>query len=123
VGVNEIKDWNGLYRNNIRSGQKLVIYVPKNKADRYKDINSMTFSQKQASIGKQTTTSSQNNVQTVSTLSAGEYELYTVRRGDTLWEIAKQYPGVSDNDIMQWNGLSESSKLSVGQQLKIKIKS
>jgi membrane-bound lytic murein transglycosylase D len=121
TSVTNIKDWNGIYRNHIRSGQKLAIYVPKGKETKYQNINTMSFAEKQASIGK-TSVQSTNFNQNSSILSEGEYELYIVRRGDTLWEIAKQFPGVSDSDIMQWNGLSEASKLSVGQQLKIKKK-
>jgi membrane-bound lytic murein transglycosylase D len=124
VNVSDLKYWNGIYRNNIRSGQKLVVYVPKGKESKYQSINEMSFAEKQASVGKGSSVQAQTTAQQGgTTLSPGEYELYVVRRGDTLWEIAKQYPGVTDTDIMQWNGLSEASKLSVGQQLKIKKKS
>ena len=38
VRIQDLKYWNGLRRNIIRIGQKLVIYVPKNKASRYAGI-------------------------------------------------------------------------------------
>lgn len=38
VRLSDLKYWNGLRRNIIRIGQKLVIYVPKSKADRYEGI-------------------------------------------------------------------------------------
>jgi membrane-bound lytic murein transglycosylase D len=42
-----------------------------------------------------------------------------VKKGDTLWDIAQQYKGVSVDDIKKWNNLGSSSKLQVGQKLKI----
>ena len=38
-------------------------------------------------------------------------------------QIAKKYPGVSNRDIMKWNGLTDRSakNLKPGQKLKIKI--
>jgi len=47
----------------------------------------------------------------------GDYVVYTVKRGDTLYKIANQY-GVSVNDIIEFNQLPSSS-LSINQQLLI----
>jgi membrane-bound lytic murein transglycosylase D len=47
-----------------------------------------------------------------------KYVYYTVKKGDTLWDIAQQYKGVSVDDIKKWNNLG-NSKLQVGQKLKI----
>lgn len=47
----------------------------------------------------------------------GEYIVYTVKSGDTLYKIANQY-GVSVNDIIEFNQLP-STVLSVNQQLLI----
>lgn len=38
VRLADLKYWNGLHRNIIRIGQKLVIYVPKSKVDRYQGM-------------------------------------------------------------------------------------
>ena len=38
VRLADLKYWNGLRRNIIRVGQKLAIYVPKNRVDRYRSI-------------------------------------------------------------------------------------
>jgi len=116
VRVSDIKYWNGMSRNTIRGGQKLVIYVPKNKADKYSKINTMTFEEKQASVGK--TTQKQTQTQNSEPLKDGEYEIYTVRRGDSLWEIARTF-NVTEEDIKRWNGLT-SSRIDMGQKLKIK---
>ncbi len=47
----------------------------------------------------------------------GDYIVYTVKSGDTLYKIANQY-GVSVNDIIEFNQLPSSS-LSINQQLLI----
>jgi membrane-bound lytic murein transglycosylase D len=47
-----------------------------------------------------------------------KYIYYTVKKGDTLWDIAQQYKGVSVDDIKKLNNLG-NSKLQVGQKLKI----
>ncbi len=43
---------------------------------------------------------------------------YKVRSGDTLWRIAGKYPGVSPENIMDWNNL-RSDRIQIGQRLKI----
>ena len=118
VRVSDIKYWNGMSRNTIRGGQKLIIYVPTSKASKYEKINTMTFDEKQASVGKKTTTTTQTQTQSAEPLADGEYEIYTVRRGDSLWEIARTF-NVTEDDIKRWNGLS-SSRIDIGQKLKIK---
>lgn len=45
---------------------------------------------------------------------------YTVKSGDSLWKIAKKYPGVTDKEIMKWNKCGEDIK--PGQKLIIHIK-
>ena len=50
--------------------------------------------------------------------NSGEYTLYTVQSGDSFYTIAKNYPGVSAQNIMDFNGLS-SSKLRPGMKIKI----
>lgn len=42
----------------------------------------------------------------------------TVRRGDTLWSIAKQH-GVSTTDLMRWNNLN-STRIHPGDQLTVR---
>ncbi len=119
VTISNIKYWNNIRGSRIWAGKKLKIYVHKSKVNKYKSINSMTFAQKQATIGKTVKT---KNIKPVKPLNDGEYELYTVKNGDTLWDIARLFPGVTDTEIMRWNGITNASKISVGQQLKIKIK-
>jgi len=123
VGINAIKDWNGLASNSLRSGQSLTVYVPKSKAEDFRDINGLTFAKKQSRVGKENGTG-QAEEQVTQAVSAGtkdQFILYTVRSGDNLWTIAQKYPGISHEDIMKLNQMT-GSKLQTGQVLKIKRK-
>lgn len=120
VGLSDLRYWNNIYRNLIRVGQKLSVYVDPKDKEKYEKLDQMTFAQKQASIGKRVT--KPVPVAAVNMANASEYELYRVKYGDTIWEIAKKYPGVSSDDIMRLNGLS-NSRIKVGQDLKIRPKS
>lgn len=121
VGLSDLRYWNRI-RNMIRTDQKLVVYVPPSKAVKYRKINSMTFAEKQRSIGKsvpvQAKVQSDNPIQ-----DDYDYEYYKVRYGDNIWEIARKFPGVTQTDILQLNKLSSSDKIHPGQRLKIKKKS
>ena len=100
VTVSQLKSWNHLRSNNIKIGQRLVIYKKNNyAAPRTVKEDSL---QKSASNTGQTT----------------KYAItYTVKSGDSLYEIAKQYPGVSAKDIMNYNNID--SKIHPGMKLKI----
>jgi membrane-bound lytic murein transglycosylase D len=41
---------------------------------------------------------------------------YKVNDGDSLWSIAQKFPGVSVENIKEWNDIS-SSKLKIGTTL------
>lgn len=49
---------------------------------------------------------------------SGRTRQYTVRRGDSLWTIARRHR-VSVRDLMRWNGLDEDDVLRPGQELTI----
>lgn len=51
-------------------------------------------------------------------LQAVDYQIHTVKKGDTLYGLSKRY-GVTVKEIQTLNNLS-GSKLSIGQELKIK---
>jgi len=124
VPLSELRYWNNIYRNTIYVGQKITVYVDPAKADHYSRVNQMTFAEKQGMAGKPvpvntiaaTTSTSQSPAD-------GDYEYYTVRRGDTVWDIAKKYNGVSVSDILSLNNLNDSGKIQVGQRLRIRRKS
>lgn len=118
VRTSDLRYWNNIHRNLIRVGQKLVVYVPEDQKERYGKIDAMSFAQKQAFIGKSAVAAIEEKIPL-----DPNYEYYTVRSGDTVWEIAKRYPGISPEDILRLNNLTSRSRLSIGQKLKIKPKS
>lgn len=89
VGVSQIKRWNNLRSNNLKVGQRLKIYT------------------------KGTSQTSSGNIATTDNT-----KIYTVKAGDTLWDISKKFPNVSVEDLKKWNGIS-GSKLQTGMKLKI----
>ena len=118
VRTSDIRYWNNVRGNMIRVGQKLNIYVPKGTASKYADINSLSFEQKQQRIGKSTSKIEEPITQSTD----NSYIYYKVKSGDTLWEIAKKYEGVTETDIMNLNNISSGRSLKAGQMIKIKLK-
>jgi len=49
----------------------------------------------------------------------GKFIYHTVKAGDTLWDIARAYDGVTVDQIKKLNKLGRSSKLVIGQKLKV----
>lgn len=97
--ASKIRYWNGIrYGRYIYPDQILTIWVP----------NSM---EKLASKQTETTES-----RTIIGVRDGKY--YTVKRGDTLWDIAKNY-NVSVSQIKQWNNM-RSVRIRPGDKILIK---
>lgn len=100
VGVSQIKRWNGLRSNNLRIGQRLTIYPRK--------PYSAPTSAKSSTAKKSTTTA----------VASNSAKLHTVQEGDSLWTISRKYPGVSIENLREWNGLS-GNNLKPGTKLKL----
>ena len=96
VGVSELKKWNGLTSNNIKVGQKLVIYT---KGSAPASSGSSASSGNSASAAKGSSS-------------------YTVKSGDSFYSIAKNYPGVSAQNIMDYNN-RENTNIRPGEVIKI----
>ena len=100
VRVSQIMQWNGLKSNDLKIGQRLTIY-PSNH------VASSTAN----------TASASSKTSITSNLS-GNIETYIVKSGDSLWSISQKFPGVSVQNIKDWNDIS-GSKLKPGMKLKI----
>jgi membrane-bound lytic murein transglycosylase D len=120
VRTADLRYWNNIHRNLIRAGQKLVIYVSPDQKEKYEKLDTMTFAQKQAMAGK--TTESASAIKPEPEKQDPGYEYYTVKNGDTIWEIAGRYAGISPDDILKLNNLTPRSRLRIGQKLKIRAK-
>lgn len=119
VSVSQIKAWNGLGGDNLKIGQVLKVYVKKEVESIYKNVNNMTFDEKQRNAGIKTETTT--TVIKEEPIDA-KYEYYTVKAGDSPYSISKKYPGTTAEDIMKLNGITNPSGLKIGQKLKIKKK-
>jgi membrane-bound lytic murein transglycosylase D len=98
VRVSDLKYWNNINRNMIRVGQRLIVYMPKSK-----------------------TQVAQTKVNSSSKASSSdEYIYYEVKNGDTLWNIASQYSGVTAQDLRKWNNLGANATIKPGERLKIR---
>lgn len=86
--VAQLKSWNGLTSNNIQVGQKLKVRATESTAS-----------------------STQQS-------SSGDYTTYTIKSGDSFYSIAKNYPGISAQDIMDFNGIN-NSKIRPGMKIRI----
>ncbi|MFO7829528.1 MAG: transglycosylase SLT domain-containing protein [Bacteroidales bacterium] len=118
VRTADIRYWNNIRGNMIRVGQRLNIYVPKGSAGKYANINNLSFEEKQRRIGKSVSTPQNTSSQKTN----DNYIYYKVGRGDTIWEIAKKYPGVTETEILQLNNMTSGKSLKAGQYIKIKPK-
>jgi membrane-bound lytic murein transglycosylase D len=94
VRVDDIKGWNNLRSNTIYSGQRLNIWVL-------------------TSISNTSSKISKTNTE-VATSAQGK--VYTVQPGDSLWDIAKKFQGLTIEKIKILNNL-KTTKLQPGQKL------
>jgi len=119
VGLSDLRYWNNISRNLIRIGQQLVVYVDPENAEYYSKINSMSFAEKQMSVGKSVAPVSQV-AQTTPAESDSDYITHIVRNGDTIWDIVKIYGNVTTTEVLSLNNITNPQKIKVGQVLKIK---
>ncbi|TPD71920.1 LysM peptidoglycan-binding domain-containing protein [Flavobacterium microcysteis] len=96
VTVAEIKEWNSLEDTNVLSGSKLKLIPNEN----------VPVIETKAEKAQQQIASS------------AKVHQYLVQKGDSLFSIAKKYPGVTVENIKKWNDIS-SENIKPGMKLKI----
>jgi len=99
--VSQLKDWNNLYSDRLKIGQKLYIYAKPSYAVQNK---------KKAKV----------DAEKAKPTSDGKYLYHTVKSGDNLWDIANKYEGVSVEQIQKLNSAINTKQLKLGTKLKIK---
>ncbi len=94
VRVSQIKQWNGLRSNDLRIGQRLTIFPRR-------------------PVVAATPVKNSSNKLTPNTLKT-----HTVQKGDSLWTISQKYPGISMENLREWNGI-RGNTLQLGTKLKL----
>lgn len=91
--VNELKRWNNLSKSTIHPKQKLYVKNPE-------------------------LAQSGSSKSTVTTTEKG-YVYHTVKKGETLWDIANLYNGVTVKKIKSLNNITNVKRIQPGQKIKI----
>lgn len=116
VSVDEIRKWNNLSSNYLKTGQKLIIYQPvttpatASTPDPPKSTTQTTVV-KDPPKAETSTTNAASGTAT--------YKYYTVKKGDSLWSIA-QANGTTVDELKRLNGYGDKVVLHVGDKIKVK---
>lgn len=108
VRVSDIKKWNRLRNNRLRIGQRLTIYPKRLR------VTKQELEKTKKDIAKNS-----KKKPKVKKSPKGEYTVYVVQKGDSLWTIAKKFPKVSTEDIKKWNNIWSPKSIKPGTKLKI----
>ncbi len=111
VSVDEIRKWNNLASNTLRTGQKLTIWQPVPVA------SPTAGTTPQATVVKDPPKAETNTNTTGS--GTATYKYYTVKKGDSLWSIA-QANGTTVDELKRLNGYGAKVVLHVGDKIKLK---
>ena len=98
VAVSDLKTWNDLSDDTIQLGDKIIV------------AKKLVVDANQAVAEKQS--------KKEKTSKNEREDHYYVQKGDSLFSIAKKYPGITISDIKKWNGI-RGNELKPGMKLKI----
>ncbi|MBQ6309926.1 MAG: LysM peptidoglycan-binding domain-containing protein [Bacteroidales bacterium] len=110
VTVAQIKDWNNMSAKtkSVKTGRTLIIYR--------NAVSNPPRSSSSASSGSGSSSSKSNGS---SAKSSGGAKYYTVKKGDTLYGIARKN-NISLNELLKLNGLTAKSTIHAGKKLRVK---
>lgn len=118
--ITDIKYWNNIHGSRIWAGQKLSIYVPENRVAEYRNIENMAFEKKQAIEAKRNNTTYTKQA-TEKSSTPDRYIHYTIKPGDTLWDICQKYPKNSVEDLKRVNNITDLGVIKPGYVIKVGI--
>ena len=104
--VSDIKMWNNLKSQSLKTGQKLTVYVAPKPAQQTTSMAAVVSK----SVNKPEADNSEE----------AKYKYHVIQQGDTLWDIAKNN-GVTVDEIKKWNNLDNPSQLVPGKKIKVGI--
>jgi membrane-bound lytic murein transglycosylase D len=112
VTAQNLRRWNGLKGSRVPKGRKLSVYI---------DNGGLTYTARRttgATAVKEEPVKTTANATNTEAEKKQNYISYEVKSGDSLYAIAKKYPGISVKKILDANGLTDG-RLRIGQVLKI----
>lgn len=98
--VDDLKQWNNLEDHTIAYGSSMIV------------------AKSEVAIEKNTVVGKFNKKELLASSSKNKNNDYLVKKGDSLYSISKQYPGVTIADIEKWNNI-KGNELKPGMKLKI----
>ena len=104
ASVSDIRKWNKLKGNTIYPGQKLTVWMPKGKEVQPEKVAVAPKKEEKKELATKST-------------ADGSFLTYEVKPGDTLWSIAQKFPGVSADNLKNYNKMD--ALIKAGEQLKI----
>ncbi len=117
VEIADLKYWNNISNERkIQAGKSLDIFVDNDKVDVYANLQKTTKT-------NTVKTPTPKQIQQTTTLAdfqeknKGNKVEYTVKNGESPFTIAKKYNGVSPDDILKWNNITDAGKIQIGQKL------
>ena len=113
-----IRKWNGLGSNRVAKGRRLRLHVDNGGVAFASVKTKKTEKDGAVKAGQKATPVVTKSNQTARV--SGKSLTYKVQSGDSLYSIAKKYPGVSTDDLQRANGLT-SADIRPGQVLKIPV--
>lgn len=117
VRVADLKYWNNIYNERkIQAGKNLDIFVDENKAEYYLSL----ATSKKEEIKPNLTGSELQKSSTLKVfedLNSAEKIEHIVKSGESPYVIAKQYKGVTPDQILEWNNINDARKIQIGQKL------
>jgi len=128
VTIADVKEWNDIRKKMLHIGQRITVYVP-GKSLKSKEAKlekpkpeQQTLANNSAAVKEvktENTTIAAGTDTNAESTTTSDYILYTVQRGDSLFTIAKKFPGITDADLRAFNNIRNVRGLYPGQQLKI----
>jgi membrane-bound lytic murein transglycosylase D len=116
VSTAKIRSWNGLKSKRVAVGKRLTIYVD---SGGYANTSKSSTAKSTASqpAKKETKVTQSTSAKTTSSSRQPAYSTYKVKTGDSLFSIAKKYPGYTYTDLMKMNHIKDANSLKVGQSI------